>query len=199
MKPKGMCLKQIYNWCNWPPNATIVDLGAWIGITTTWFASRTQGWVFAVEPVEKSIKTAIKNCQFYKCENVVFFHGAISNKIGESEMHIYQNHSEGNSLFLKPRHILERKEKTYTVTWNRFVDNLKIKHVDFCKCNIEGAETLFLKGMTKVFPDKMIIEEHTYQGIADLSELHRLIEEKGYKIVKEEKHDLWCEKKRIHK
>lgn len=193
MKPKGFYLNQVYQWANWKDDATIVDLGAWNGTTSYWFSLKTpKGKVIAVEPVKEIMALCIEKCK--DTNNVVFCSYAISDEISEVEINIYKNKSEANSLFFKKdeRYELEKKEKVQTITWDNLVDLFKIEKVDFCKVNIEGAETLLLKGMTKVFPKKMIIEQHDRVGITNMDELLGLIKQKGYRIVKEYKCDLYC-------
>jgi len=195
MKPKGVYLKEIFRWAQWAEDATIVDLGAWHGTTPAWFSSRApKGKIYAVEPVEENMEICIKNCEFHGHENITFCQSAISDKDGEAMMNIYLERSEGNSLFEKNKetHVLEKQEKVSTITWDSLIDRFGIKKVDFCKVNIEGGEIGLLKGMTKVFPEKMIIEEHWRLKIIKEKELRDLIKEKGYRIVREEKHDLWC-------
>jgi len=157
-----------------------------------------KGKVYAVEATAESMQTCIKNCEFYKCENVTFCQKAISDKDGEAVINIYHERSEANSLYNKhenrERYSLLRKEKVTTATWDSFVDSFGITKVDFCKVNIEGSEVGLLKGMTKVFPEKMIIEEHWRLKLISEKELRELIEKRGYRVVKEEKHDLWCVK-----
>lgn len=193
MKPKGFYLNQVYEWANFPEDATIVDLGAWKGITPWWFSLKVpKGKVIAVEPVKETMALCIEKCK--DRDNIIFCSDAISDEVGEKEINIYKNKSEANSLFLKrgKKYELERKEKVQTTTWDRLIDLFKIEKVDFCKVNIEGAETLLLKGMTKVFPKKMIIEQHYRLGIINKKELFNLIRQKNYKIVKEYKCDFYC-------
>ena len=193
MKIEQFYLEQALQWLNLSEDATIVDLGAWNGTTPYLFSLKAQkGKVIAVEPVKETMALCIERCK--DRNNVIFCPYAISDKIGETDINIYKNRSDSNSLFLKRKgkYEFEKTEKVETITWDRLVEIYGLDRVDFCKANIEGAETLLLKGMTKAFPEKMIIEQHYRLGIVDKNELTELIKQKGYKIEKEYRSFLYC-------
>lgn len=165
---------------------TIVDLGAWIGITPCWFAQKNlNAIVIAVEPIIENYVELIKKIIKENTPNVIPVLTAISDKTGKGEIFLAEK-SNAHSFFIKKRFIDGKyKRLVPTITWDDLMDSLNIKEVDVAKVNIEGSEIDLFKGMTKVFPKKMVIDEHSrcLKDETFYSELVKLIKEKGYKIL----------------
>lgn len=174
----------------------IVDLGAWLGKSPCWFASKSpEAKVVAVEPMIENYIPMMSLIADYKVRNVIPVLSAISDKTGSALIN-FATKSESHSLLFKKRRMTGRTRLVPTMSWDYLVDLLDIQEVDLAKVNIEGAEIALLKGMTKVFPKKMLIEEHQRCLGNDYSypELLSLIEQKGYKILDIVQTDLYLEK-----
>jgi len=161
------------------------DLGAWQGNTTKKLAEQYDV-VIAVEPVIENYKVLIKNIP----ENVIPLCVAITNKTGISDIYLSGKRSLSDTLIKEDN---SKIRKVLTIKWNDLVDMLDIKEVEYAWVNIEGSEEMFLEGMSQVFPNKMVIEEHSRKGKTNLNNLEKLLGEKGYKITKRDKIEYYVE------
>lgn len=164
----------------------VFDLGAWQGDTTKKLAEQYD-IVIAVEPVIENYKVLIKNIP----DNVIPLCVAITDKTGMSD--IYLDKKSVSDTLIKGRKRSSDLRKVLTIKWDDLVGMLDIKEVEYAWVNIEGSEEMFLEGMTKVFPNKMIIQEHSRKGKTNLNNLEKLLEEKGYKITRRDKIEYYVE------
>lgn len=180
----------------------VVDLGGWIGTSPCWFASYFKNsTVFTLEPDIDNYKEIISTMLKFNIGNVIPILSAIGEKNGTEEMkllgksfsHTLVEEKRIDNKWYINRRDLVGKRIVPTINWDTLVDTLNITEVDFAKVNIEGSEIGFLKGMTKVFPKRMILEEHSRCGMYDgyRKDLDRLVKEHGYKIIKERLCDLY--------
>ena len=58
-------------------------------VSQTYTSTVPKGKVYAVEATAESMQTCIKNCEFYKCENVTFCQKAISDKLSLSLSNVH--------------------------------------------------------------------------------------------------------------
>ena len=197
MKPEKVVMRRIFNRLDidFSKVKVIVDLGAWIGISPSWFASKApQALIIAVEPIIENYQEMLKLIKKYDQKNIITLNSAISDKTGTAKMYLAEK-SESHSFFKYKRFIKkELNEEVSTITWDDLVDLYKIEEVDLAKVNIEGAELMFFQGMTKVFPKKILLEEHK-RCIKNYpyDELLKIIKEKGYEIINYIKSDLYLE------
>lgn len=195
--PTHRFYRETFNWLKFPQRDKkyiTVDLGAWKGFFMMELEARLsdKDLIIAVEPnivvykmmMEKIIENNL---------NIIPVLVAVSNKTGKDKLYLPKR-SLRYSLYKKNNFIDNLGRRTVlTTTWDDLMDMLDIKRVDFCKMNIEGAEEGVLEKMTKVFPKKMAIEEHTKDGITNMDNLKRLLKEKNYEIIKkvEVKDSIW--------
>ena len=163
------------------PGETVVDLGACVGETTMPFARKVgkQGLVVALEPDITNFRVIHNLIIKYQLTNTIAFLAGIGKKTGRAHLSIggWNAHStilKGNRFF--------GTRVVPIISWNDLVDTLAIKHVDLAKINVEGAEIGALEGMTKVFPDKIMLDDHHRFG-TDSEHLEQLLWEKGYEIL----------------
>lgn len=95
-------------------------------------------------------------------------------------------YSMSGSTF-KKRTEMDGHEAHYAklVTWDEFIDEAKITHVDMAHVDIEGSEEELLRGMTKKLPKKMafsIYHGGGFKACAGRRELVDMLEEKGYVV-----------------
>ena len=158
-----MVWKNMTKWFDYftiAPGETVVDLGACVGETTLYFARKVgkSGLVVALEP---------------DIANFRVVHNLIE--------HLSFGGWKAHSTVLTGKRFFGTRVIP-TISWNDLVDTLVIKHVDLAKINVEGAEIGSLEGMTKVFPDKIMLDDHNRFG-TDGEHLERLLWEKGYEIL----------------
>lgn len=137
----------------------IVDIGANIGITAQYFREHAKK-VYAVEPSTEHFEALKKNKEFNKWDDVEIYKYAISDKDGEASLKLNEQNRTSHSLMFKGGD----KEKVKTKKLTTFFKEAKIKHVDFMKFDVEGAEDLILPSKdfeeaSKII-DNILIEFH---------------------------------------
>lgn len=168
----------------------IIDLGASNGCVSLEYLKvlGDTGLIVAVEPAKASFEMLRKNMK--KHLNVRFLRTAISNKNGKENLWAFTPH-QGNPIYANSttfqRKGYDHVEVVDAMTWDSLVDLFQLKKVDFCKVDVEGAEVKLLEGMTKVYPEKIMIECHKSNDLKWWSypEVKKLLKKKGYDIVAE--------------
>ena len=183
MKYCKQFVNKLFEFCD-IKDKVVVDAGAWTGQFTERFA-RDASLVISIEPDIDNFKEILK----MDLKNIIPVCVALDRKTEMRELKIYKD-TFRNTLYSKKSTVLKTRF-VLTVSWDDLVEHLGIEHIDFMKVNIEGSEEGLLEGMTKVFPDKMIIEEHSKHKITNVENLLRLLKLKGYKIVKREPYDIY--------
>lgn len=165
---------------------TIVILGAMNGKTCLWFADKMEetGLILAVEPELNNLLEMIKNFMEDKHTNIILVPFAIWDKNEQVRLYL-SNRSENHSV---RKELIKGKKRgevfVYGIRWDKLMEVLSLTEVHFCKCNIEGSEIQFLKGMTSVFPNTIAIQWHVD---SDIEYIKKQLEKKGYKKI--EKHN----------
>lgn len=140
----------------------IVDVGANIGIVTQYLRDYAKK-VYAIEPSKEHFEALKKNKEFNGWDNVEVFKCAIADKDGEMELRLNNGNRTSHSLMFPPKEG-EATEMVPTKTFGTFFKENNIKHVDFMKFDVEGAEELILlsedfKEASKII-DNILIEFH---------------------------------------
>lgn len=118
----------------------IVDVGANIGVVTQYL--RQFGKVYSVEPSVEHFEALKKNKEFNNWDNVELFNYAIADKDGEMDFHHNEDNLTCNSLVMGFRN--EHADKVKTRGMMDFFKEADIKHVDFMKFDVEGAEEIII-------------------------------------------------------
>lgn len=158
---------------------TIINLGAGRGGATEFYSKLVgdSGLVVSLEPVFENFRLLVKTIVDNGLTNVIPMMTAISDKTGRSRMFLADIHVSHSLVFDKGR----GSRIVPTISWDDLMACLNLEHVELAKVDIEGSETLLLKGMSKLIPHYMIIEEHARRG-TDLKLLERLLHERGFEI-----------------
>lgn len=171
---------------------TIIILGAHKGGCMLKFAKKVgeKGKIVALEAAPKVFLDLMRNLTVNNYKNVIPLCFAIWDKNGAEQMWSFPDHgaghtSQSNSLVTNWGSPELEKELVLTITWDTLVSALHLKTIDYCKCNVEGAEIQFLKGMTEVLPKFIAIQAH--QG--NNSEVIKFLAEKSYQNIRQEKGD----------
>ncbi len=142
----------------------IVDAGANIGVVTQHL--REHGRVYAVEPSKEHFEALKKNKEFNEWDNVEIFNYAIADRDGEMDFHHNPSNLTCNSLTVGFSN--ETVDKVQVKTFKSFFKEAGIKHVDFCKMDIEGGEEIvipskdFADAMQKVDCIEIAFHQHDY-------------------------------------
>jgi len=168
----------------------IVDLGAHIGTATQWFSNKVgkDGLVVAVEPAIESFKCLIEATISMRLYNTLPVFCAIGHESRQTNLYVSDEHPRASSTVIeRPTGFVGRVRKVPVISWDELVELVDVNHVHIAKINIEGAEIDVFGGMTKVFPDKLIIEEHKRNMPENyMDDFMKILGEKGYKIIEME-------------
>lgn len=169
----------------------VVNLGACRGEYTKFFNNNIgkHGLIISVEPIIENYRELISVIVKNKLKNVIPIFAAIGDKTGKATINLAPDPKSHTFFPYKEKGIYKFSftREVPTISWDDLVDALNLTCVDFAKVDIEGAEELLLRGMTKVFPDKMLIEVHSKQKIINTENFENLLKEKFYEVVQKRK------------
>jgi len=139
-----------YEWWYKPlPGDIVVDLGASVGAFSCYALDSGADEVYVVEPNVDLLKNAIFNVSPYMytdAPNKPKLH-FINKAIGESQDradHVFQS-----NMFPFRRNI-------DVISWDKFIEENKIEHIDFLKVNIQGGEyDIFTEERLEFFKTKV--------------------------------------------
>lgn len=146
---KEIYLEGIYtDILNTKKDLTILDVGANIGVTVQYFRDYAKK-VYAIEPATEHYEALEKNVKFNKWDNVVPIKAALADKDGEMFLNTFDTNRTCHSLV---NEYGGKGEKVKTIAFDTLFKKYKIKEVDFCKFDVEGAEDMILRseGFKKV-------------------------------------------------
>jgi FkbM family methyltransferase len=150
----------------------VVDAGANIG-TFTIKSARTvgdEGLVVAIEPERENLEILRMNVKANNLKNVVIVRKGVwwCKEILELQV---ARHQAGHSLLECKGFHSEydgKRQKVSVDTLDSILKDLGVRHVDFLKVDIEGAEAVSRRGMADTLSDKdiYVVAEvsHIYQG-----------------------------------
>jgi len=157
-----------------------LDVGAHIGKYAIVVGRKLkQGKIIAIEPEPSNFEILEKNIILNKLSNVIAFNIAASDRNGIVTFYkIKGPHTDWHSI-VRPRGDYEKVE----VEAKRLSDvlmDLGIKQIDLLKIDVEGAESLVLKGLgSKLVDVKKIIYE-----VSDEDECEPILKHYGFKITR---------------
>lgn len=138
----------------------ILDVGSQIGLTVKYFREHATR-VVAVEPSGENFKALKANKDHNKWDNVDLFNVALADKDGDMMLNTLEQNRTCHSL-INDYH--QGGEKVKTWTFETLFKKAKLKHVDFMKADVEGAEDMIFRSeaFKKVMPmiDAMELEFH---------------------------------------
>lgn len=177
---------------------SILDIGAHIGWYSINFAKRfPNSKIYAFEPIENTFEYLMKNIQRNSLLNVKALNYGLSSKNEENDLYYFKGGSAIASMENLISHQKAKKVKCQFKALDNVIDELKIKSVDFIKCDIEGAELLMLQGAEKTINDfKPIILIELYEGWCNkfkysTEDVIDFLNKKGYQIFQAQKGKLF--------
>lgn len=172
-------------------NDVVFDIGAGVGEETI-ILSRivgNKGRVYSFEAHPKTFLALEYLANSNQFKNVTLSNVALSDERGLVEIEDSEN-SLANSILPT-----ENRKKTFKVeamTFDDYVTKQGLKRIDLVKMNVEGAEQLIIKGMTKSLPfiRHVAISCHDFRFRNGESEFFktkeivvRFLEENGFKVI----------------
>jgi len=121
-------------------NSTVVDVGAFIGDTAAYFASKGAKKVLAFEAAPPIFEIAQENIKMNKLQNTVEIRNkAVTAREGEIELSFYNSQPGSSSIIFKD--YLALRSTNYQVKTTTLTEIMKeVKYVDVLKIDCEGAE-----------------------------------------------------------
>jgi FkbM family methyltransferase len=163
----------------------VVDIGAHIGVFVVMAAKYAKnGKVYSFEPMPENFTLLKYNIRINGLKNVVAIRKAMSGKKGRRKLFI-NDCTSAHSFYLKTKKTIEVE----TTTFDDFVKEYGIKHINLLKMDCEGAEyDIFFNCSNRIFAmiDKISMEYHNIGKSHNFSSLKRLLESKGFEVLNEE-------------
>jgi len=137
---------------------TILDIGANIGWYTINIGKKyPKTQIFAFEPVPKTFDQLNKNVKINKIPNASIFNFGFSNIEDDLEFYYYPEGSGNASLANVSESKKIEKVLCHVRKLDDFIEENNL-HIDFIKCDVEGAELfVFEGGLSTIERDKPII------------------------------------------
>ena len=159
----------------------VVDLGAYIGETTHYYSQKvgSSGVVIALEPDAVNFGFLYNLVIKKNITNTYVLMMGIAKETGKTYLNI--GGANAHSTILSGRRFYG-KRVVPVISWDDLVESLTLPKVDICKINVEGAELECFEGMTKTFPDKILVDVHHRFGV-DVNYFKQLITDRGYRIL----------------
>lgn len=128
------------------PGMTVFDIGSNFGWYTLLLSELVgpTGRVYAFDIVPSLIQILRKNVELNHARNVVIMRMALGNK--NAEVEFYDDDVSGTANLSKQLVINERRDSVSMIRFDDFVRDRRIERIDFIKCDIDGAEGLFIDG-----------------------------------------------------
>lgn len=168
---------------------TVIDLGAMIGLYTLKFSSLvgSSGHVYSFEPERSAADFLRKNVKINKCSNVTIIQKAVADKKGSREFVTSCSQGVGPVGGLLGSDHSRGALSIDTVALDDFFSELEWPSVDLIKMDIDGAETLALKGMKELSqrnPELRLVMEfdprHMAYAGASSEDITGLLRELGF-------------------
>jgi len=134
---------------------TVIDVGAHWGGFSIFFAKLTgiNGKVYSFEASSRNFKYLKKNvCLNNLKDTVKIYRYAVGSKDGYVNLGIAKTSSGHNSI-VRDNLPVQDYEKVKLISLDRFVEENKIKNINFIKIDVEGYELEVLKGFEKTLKD----------------------------------------------
>jgi FkbM family methyltransferase len=184
--------KQYLDLANLKPGDTVLDLGAYSGLTTILFSQEVgeMGKVIAVEPDELNFTCLEQNiAQLQQNNNIFCLNAAVWNHTGVLEFSVEESMGSSAVSIVGNRGV-SKSVNCYTI--DDICSKYELRNVDFIKCDIEGAEAYIFDNdeFFSKFKPKIIIETHIVNGIFCDQICIDHLSKYGYKYKKVEQNGL---------
>jgi FkbM family methyltransferase len=178
----------------------IIDIGGHLGFFSLYAGLlNSKVPIFAFEPHEGNYALLKENLSQNHIKNVTPKQLAVSNAVGQSELHISAedlNHSMKRAI--EPTGQIQ---KVQTTTLARIFEKNRLAKADLIKIDCEGSEFDILYATPPEIFQKcpaLFIEYHDWAGAGNHRELKSVLEKNGYKLEEYPNHKfkelgfMWC-------
>jgi FkbM family methyltransferase len=164
----------------------VIDIGANVGIFSTFAAARSQRQVYAFEPLPLNCQFLKQNMADNRLSQITPVCSAVSAHTGTVKLYTTQSPS-GNLLF---NHNVQGKIEQYievsSTTLSAIMEEYDLQTIDFMKMDCEGAEGEILQStppehLRRV--NKLAMEFHDNVSSLKHSEIQHLLEQCGFKTA----------------
>jgi len=185
------------------PGQTVLDVGAYEGIMTVFFASRTGpgGKVYSYEPNPASASIIQANAAINNLHNVTIRQVAVGSALGEAELMFSDLDPAQGSLQSDVQGNIRGQRRVQAikvpiVTIDQEIETERVGTPNFVKIDTEGFEYDVLQGMTQTLRDirpALYIENHGAnweQRLDNTERLTRVLYENNYEVyfVEQDEH-----------
>lgn len=178
-----------------PPNPTILEAGAHVGLDTLKIAKRwPRAEIHAFEPIPGVFKQLKLNTSAHK--NIKNYQVAIGEKDGYAKIYVSSGESDGSSSLLKPKeHLSLHPEVSFSepinvkvFTIDAWAKKHSVKKIDFMWLDLQGLELSALKGAKKALKKVSAIQAEVnlvevYEGVPLYSDLKNWLKKQGFKVA----------------
>ena len=161
----------------------VIDIGANGGMHSIPLAKLNKK-VIAIEPEPKNFEILKKNISLNHLKNITPLRVACSDKDGKSYLYLDDESAGGHTIVLENTARKKRKAEIETVKLDTIIKKFKIDRVSLIKVDVEGAESLVLKGAIKTIKKdhpKIVFEAWNEEH---LDKVKKILEPLSYKIGK---------------
>ncbi len=162
----------------------IFDVGANIGYYTVQFAQRTNGLVYAFEPMNYQYDVLLKNIELNKLSNICPVQKIVSDKNGIQRIYFSGMYNTAASSMVVET---DDYEDVPSITLDTFCDKNEIEEVDMIKIDVEGNELNVLKGLKKKLESNKvnhifieIVESHLNKAGTGSEEVYNFLDNYNY-------------------
>jgi len=122
-------------------NANILDIGSWSGVISL-YLGKNANKIHALDPDPVCFEELKKNIELNPkfSEKIIPHPLAISNNENVVHLSARKKYGQSSSSILSRKRDLENSIQISTISLLKFIEKEKIKHLDFIKMDIEGAE-----------------------------------------------------------
>jgi FkbM family methyltransferase len=140
-----------------------IDAGANFGWFTTLLSRLVgeSGSVHAFEPVPATAAVLRENCRLNGCSNVVVNQCALGEQEREADIYSSPRRASGDASFFPGGDNSMQPSHCRVTSLDDYYEEYALRRCDFIKCDVEGAELMFLRGAAKVlesFRPEVLIE-----------------------------------------
>ncbi|MEM0220212.1 MAG: FkbM family methyltransferase [Thermoproteota archaeon] len=161
-------------------HGTVIDIGAYNGDSSIYFALNGAERVIGLEPYPEGFELAKESVKISKLENkIILLPYAFAREEGEAEFHVSKSNPDANSL--KPiNEITFEVLRVKTISLQKIVNDFKISSISLLKLDCEGCEYDTLPYLSDELYDKIesvVLEFH--DGPKNLAEV---LKSKGFSV-----------------
>jgi FkbM family methyltransferase len=175
------------------PGMTVLDLGAYSGLTSILFARQVgaAGTVVAIEADAANVECLRRNLANHAKHSqarIELCEGAVWSTDGELAFSSEGNMGSSAATIVGGNRGAVRQVPSYTL--NTIARRYHLSRVDFIKCDVEGAERVIFKNdaFFERFLPRIVIEPHVIDGVETTAECVADLERYGYRCERITQH-----------